>query len=865
MISFGQNSNVKYASLSSDSLTKYQNKVSELAKNGNYTQAIMIERRLAEYYKKYGTCHDYARCLTDLGGYLSDAGEYEKALLVRDELISIIEDCPSIELNNGFDIFYHIAIFSENVGNHEDAQRFGLRALELAEQMPIQSFAYPRILIFLAYSCSELGDYDMAIEYCEKAKSIYDKLSEDSNDEYYHVLNDLGAYYCYKGDTQKAIELGWDCINYLKNHSKTNHSDYVIAINNLARYYAIDGDNATAIDLTNDAMNIIIRLFPDNMYLQGRTYEHLSTFYANNKDFQQAVEYSEKAINCFTAIWSDDRPGIITQYRKHLHLSYLNNSLSELEDEILLVAKNTSEIVLKAFSYLPSSGRSLYWQQWQSWYFEEFPRYINKLQTESLIESGYDAILLSKGILLNSEVELIKLIESSNDSTLIQRFRYLQQQYQSSLVSNNASIQRDSVLKALKEEETQIVSLCKKYGDYTRLLNVCWQDVQKELSEDEIAVEFSRIINDNGQVFYVAYVLKSRGIPTYHWLCEEEQLKEYSDESLYSLIWKPIERELNGIRSIYFSPDGELYSIPIESMWLSNDVRMFEKYNMYRLSSTRELANKRMKSEMKRVVLFGGLNYDTAEVRSESSYVNEIKSYNLIERSIIDENRDHVPFLRGSKEEVITISRLLPDTVEWELYTDINGTEEAFKALPSKEMSILHVSTHGYYWPPHSKSDESIDELEYLFASKDDEALIRSGLYLSGVNTKPSDANFHHEDGVLTAHEISRLDFYNLDLVVLSACETGLGDLKSDGIYGMQRGFKKAGANSILMSLWKVDDYTTKLLMTEFYKNFFSGTNKLESLRNAQKTIQDYTNDSGEHLFEAPYYWAGFVLLDALY
>ena len=114
------------------------------------------------------------------------------------------------------------------------------------------------------------------------------------------------------------------------------------------------------------------------------------------------------------------------------------------------------------------------------------------------------------------------------------------------------------------------------------------------------------------------------------------------------------------------------------------------------------------------------------------------------------------------------------------------------------------------------------------------------------------------EDGILTAFELSKIDLKKVDLVVLSACQTGLGDIKGDGVFGLQRGFKKAGVNSLLMSLWEVDDRATQILMVAFYHNLLSGKTKKDSLYLAQKTLRQSEN------YDAPYYWAGFVLLDGL-
>lgn len=141
---------------------------------------------------------------------------------------------------------------------------------------------------------------------------------------------------------------------------------------------------------------------------------------------------------------------------------------------------------------------------------------------------------------------------------------------------------------------------------------------------------------------------------------------------------------------------------------------------------------------------------------------------------------------------------------------------------------------------------------------KPDNSLKRTGLILAGGQKAwlgeaiPDNV----EDGILLAEEIASMDLTGTDLVVLSACETGLGEITSEGVFGLQRAFKKAGVQTLIMSLWKVDDGATSLFMQTFYKHWFEGETKHEAFAAAQKTVRenkDYSN---------PYYWAGFIMLD---
>ena len=157
-------------------------------------------------------------------------------------------------------------------------------------------------------------------------------------------------------------------------------------------------------------------------------------------------------------------------------------------------------------------------------------------------------------------------------------------------------------------------------------------------------------------------------------------------------------------------------------------------------------------------------------------------------------------------------------------------------------------------------------------AGKEERALVRSGLLFSGanhaLNGNPIKGGI--DDGVLTAKELANIDFRKLNLAVLSACQSGLGDVTGEGVFGMQRGFKKAGARTLLMSLWKVDDKATAILMREFYHNLIIGKSKYEALRNAQKYLRNYQevnedmSNKKTKKYSSPYYWAAFVLLDAI-
>jgi CHAT domain-containing protein len=219
-------------------------------------------------------------------------------------------------------------------------------------------------------------------------------------------------------------------------------------------------------------------------------------------------------------------------------------------------------------------------------------------------------------------------------------------------------------------------------------------------------------------------------------------------------------------------------------------------------------------------------------------------------------------YLAGTKTETERIVGSLSNrNIPHSFYTEHAGNEESFKSLSGKQTGVIHLATHGFFLP--DAENKAVDEIvRQLGGNKDkpfENPLLRSGLILSGANNQWRAKEYvldeNIEDGILTADEISRLNLTKTKLVVLSACETGLGDVKnSEGVFGLQRAFKLAGVESLIMSLWKVPDEATAELMTTFYDEWLAGKNKQDAFKTAQQKVRG--------IYKSPYYWAAFVMMD---
>ena len=525
----------------------------------------------------------------------------------------------------------------------------------------------------------------------------------------------------------------------------------------------------------------------------------------------------------------------------------------------------------------------------------------------------YDNLLFRKGILLNTSISSANLIKSQGDSLLLKKYDRMFRLKKAldlntpMITDNGKSMTREQARKIADRFDVEIMERAAMLGDYTSALTCSWKDVQSSLKTNEAAIEFTKFPISETKEKYCALVLKSTGTPDFIELFESDSLNVeglYKSNKIYNLLWAPIISKIGNVNQIFFSADGNLHNIAIESVpWGNNEIN--DKPKITRLSSTRILSSTHKPLLVNDAIIYGGVRYDTKEdllVADSRKYRSQERAFNYEPFAIADSLglRAGASYLPATKEEAEEIDKTLEKKkITTKLLIDTLATEGAFKDLSGKKTNLLHIATHGFYWT--EKEAKYKDNLNFLMLNNnqpryvEDKALTRSGLLLAGANNALMGKKLPEgvDDGILTAKEISQLDLRGLDLVVLSACETGLGEIKGDGVFGLQRGFKKAGANSLLMSLWKVDDEATRLLMTQFYKNLTSGMSKFESLSQAQKYVRDYEmevevksdtrpavsahakeqaqqNANKETTFkkvkkyEDPKYWAAFILLDAI-
>lgn len=421
----------------------------------------------------------------------------------------------------------------------------------------------------------------------------------------------------------------------------------------------------------------------------------------------------------------------------------------------------------------------------------------------------------------------------------------------------------------IKRLKKQWINLQKRQPIPTADFLVKWDSVRNSLKPKELAVEFQDFpLWNTDSVCYIAITYKhDSSTPRLYTVLKDrkEALGGSNDYALSAKIWDAMKDELADAESVYFSPSGILHSLPLESC---DTTRIY-----YRLTSTKEVLKRQKslpplnplepQSPFLTCVLYGGLVYGD----NMPPMLSQRQMRDFTARGPLDDISEQ------SGAEVDTIASLLQEKgVEAIVFKQRYGTEESFKALDNTNVDAIHISTHGFYWESDKvAADEnaavySFLKLEESNLPDEEKAMVRSALlFASAQEAMEGGAKKQGaENGVLTAREISTMTFPNLKLVVLSACQSGLGDVDaSEGCLGLQRAFKMAGAKTILMTLREVDNHATRLFMEEFYRQYLSGKSMVLALQEAQRFLRNYEED-GITPYKDPKYWAYFTLLDAL-
>ena len=813
---------------------------------GYYLDAINYYKQSLEIRKKtIGENHpDYATTLNNIGLLYTLMDDYKKALNCYMQAAEIWKNTYGEEYRDYATVINNIAINYKQIGDYQNALKYNLQVLEIRKKvLGIEHPDYAKSLGNIGDVYYLLNDPENALKYNQRALEIVKRNLGENHPYYFQVLNNIGSIYYGIEDYQTALKYHLQAMELRGKVLGTQHPGYAESANNVGLAYQSLENNDTALKYFNEAL--------ETQAILGKEHNEYATILNN----------------------------ISLSYYKMSNMK----KAAIMNSQALAICKNN---LMRNFSFMTAHERETYWDSHKT-VFNNGICYSFSTDNDTLIEkNAYNIELIKKGLLLISEISLTNIIMESGDKALIAEYNDLKKMNLSlneelEKTISERTLNCDSLVGEIQKKERHLIESSKEFGDATNFININWKDVQNSMKDNDVAIEFTHHKFKTDTTKYAAIVLaKDMESPVFVPLFNDKDIAcmlrgiapvkpdvptedenrgattvaakrqgIYESTNLYNALWKPLEKYFPQNPRIYFAPSGELHQIAVEYAPIDHNKTISDKYEMYRVSSTRFLAMDYMHKPLKNAVLYGGIYYDsdTTTMKQESDRFTtrsiDINSFADLNR---DESHGSLSYLPGTKTEVDDIlDKLKKKKIKTTLYEGSQANEESFKALSGKNLNVLHIATHGFFLP----TDEKLSG---------DQSLIQSGLLLSGANyawqNQPLPEGI--EDGILTAKEISFMDLRKTDLVVLSACQTALGEITGEGVFGLQRGFKKAGARTIIMSLWPVDDNATLLMMTQFYANLTKGMTKREAFLAAQNKVKTTAG------FENPRYWAAFIMLD---
>lgn len=732
---------------------------------------------------------------------------------------------------------------------------------------------YATILQNKSLFYAHITDYASAIKTGEEARSCMGFIYGLDSEKYGMCTQNLGLYYQNVNQYDKAKEVLLESLNIFK---KINSPYLIYTYINLLACYAHDGDWDSFDEIYHKGDELIVSNNWQDTEIAGNFMGTVGycLISKGNLEGKKYISYSLKVLE------DTGKKGSI-QYFTYL-LYYCMTAISDgssNESDIPVLYAVYKNLYLNNAAFYNASERAS---------FVTSPRYAQVKDIMFASRKGgeydttlYDYLLFSKGLLLGTSLNYAKAVYNSGNDEVVNYYNQYQK-LERFINGENVNIEGNPTINEAKEQasvlERQITLFLRQNGGYTDGLSYSYSDVCNSLGASEAAIEFVTFKDYSDNTEYAAALIakKELSAPIYVKLCKKEEIERVASlspdrlygesvasENAYNLIWTPLISYLENIKTVYFSPAGLINKMAIEHLF-NGEKRFDALYDAIRLTSTRELCIKQPQYKYASAVLYGGLRYDEddATMIAESRNIRGTSStqpsvFRGFDSSITRKGWDYLP---GTLEEVNQISSIISkNKINCDVYTSAKGNEESFKALSGNNFGLLHIATHGFYMTA-SQAQKNDFFTSNPFASQNAEsdlsALQRSGLLFAGANKAWKGENVPEgvEDGILTAVEIASLDLNSCDIVVLSACETGLGEITDEGVFGLQRAFKNAGVNTIIMSLWEVDDQATSLMMQTFYRNLVRGKSKRDSFTAAQAEVRKKYTD--------PRYWAAFIMLD---
>ena len=875
---------------------------------GRYFEAEELYlRSLRIFETTYGMRHPkIASNMNSMAILYKDLGRYDEAELLLIRSLEISEEAYGPNHPKVAAILGNLAELYFDQGRYFDADPLYESSLKIEEaaldpdHTSVALSLNNQACLFIA-----LGRYSDAESHLKRSLNIFTAAFDPSHPDVAMSLNSLASLYSLLGRFAEAEAHFKRSLNSYEVLLGAEHPTVAIVLANLADTKFRLGFLAEAESLYMRSLDIRKQAFglvhPD----VGICMNNIGLFYRESGRYDESELYFTQSLNIIENTLGVHHPKIAVSTGNIAALHWEQERPKKAAHFYRRTLTNISLQFRNFFPYMSEQERLLFLKTVSSNYNAFISFCISHSdQTPAFKGELFDTILRYKSMILSDTIDERLALINAADTTCLRTFEDLTvkrgQLYRLVFGVNN-STEILEFLNTLQEEidnlESELSQITRMQVDSPSQSVVRWLDVRDRLAPNEAVVEYVHYRYseewEGDHNLAVVVLLPNSEQPE---LIELGKVSSYTQSlvgydlmiaakaivlangehtvlmpneadlnPIYEFLWAPLDSLFSGIKRIYVSPDGVLNQINLGLMCDETGRYLMDRYELHYVNSMRQLVSEEREYASNKALLIGNPRYDL----SGDEYENALASITLdLERgSVFNPLADEMTgsglssgwnSLPSTEIEVSDLSDLLQSS-GWEtsLYLGREALEETVKSVSN--CRVLHLATHGFFLPDKQETPD-------LFGNRErrpviitrDEPLLRSGLVFAGADHLGSQQD--RDDGIFTAYEARQLDLHETELVVLSACETGMGEIHAgEGVFGLRRAFAQAGAGAVMMSLWSVPDLETREMMYTFYEGWLSGLSKYEAFQQAQQQQRDIVFE--RYGVDLPRYWGGFILV----
>jgi CHAT domain-containing protein/Tfp pilus assembly protein PilF len=840
-----------------------------------YERALAIRQKAlgAEHPTTADSLHNLALLCFATGAYTRAESLHQRALAIREKVLRTEHPSIGESLNNLANVY-------SATGAYAKAEPLFQRAVAIREKA--LGPRHPKTagsLSNLANLYRATGAHARAEPLYQRALGILENAVGPEHPGIGDLLCNLAILYFETGAYTKAESLYQRALGIFEKALGPEHPRVADLLNNLANLYSRTGAYPKAVPLYQRALAIFEKtLGPEHPTTAG-SLNNLASLYSRTGDYAKAEPLNRRALAIFEAALGPEHPSTASSLNKLADLYSATGAYAKAEPLYhraqIILAKNSERFLLtgsesRKQAYLEEAAENLH----------RNVSFSVALRSRGGVALGLTSVLQYKGRLLDEMSGSVARLRRSvklADRELFEQLAEVANQFSMLTYQGLGELSPPQYRQRLDElsqrQEGLEAVLAKRSAEFRRqVMPVTLEAVRSAIPAGAVLVEWFRyrpfdpralrLEDQQGSPRYVAYVLKARGEPRLVDIGDaqviETSVREFLQavqdptrrdvkeraRSLSDQIVKPLRAYLNGADRVLISPDGLLNVVPMAALMDENGQYLVQRFEITYLTSGRDVLRMASRSSPQN----GAIIIADPDYGKPTHLLTAAGQLTEAQRSA-DLDRSGIVFrpLASTALEAQALKTLLKLN-DSRVLTRLNATESNLKQLHGPR--ILHVASHGFFL-----SDQELVAALGPMAEQTmhggENPLLRAGVALAGANTRRSGAS---DDGILTALEAVQLDLHGTELVVLSACESGVGQVQNgEGVYGLRRALFIAGAQTQITSLWKIADRATGTLMVDYYQRLLAGQGRSAALREAQQKM--LANPRRSH----PYYWAGFV------